>query len=566
MTGTSPLPRQLTVAALVAALGLGCSSESASVPPELDPAAAPPPLEAADGWWREVTFYEIFVRSFADASDGPLADDGIGDLTGLIERLDYLNDGDPDTRDDLGIGAIWLMPVAESPSYHGYDVVDFYRIERDYGTNEEFRRLVAAAHRRGIRVVVDLVLNHTSSRHLWFREAREPDAPLRDWYIWSYERLGYVGPWGQPVWHQLPWWQRGWRHLNYHAYYGIFWSGMPDLNYRNPDVTAAMHEMARFWLQDMGVDGFRLDAVRHLIEDGRVQAGTPETHAWLREFLDFCKQTKPGSLLIGEVWDNTEAVAAYGPDELDLAFQFELAEAMVRATRDADRARLDEVYEKIRRLQPDRDLATFLTNHDQPRVLSQLYDDLGGARAAAGLLLTGPGTPFVYYGEELGMSGNKPDPQIRRPMQWSDARYAGFSTHRPWQQLDPGFERTHVAGQTADAASLLSLYRRLIRLRSARPALRSGAAEPVAATDPRVWALERRRGPERLLTIVNLGEEPVAGYGLEAPGGAWTVPPGARELLHGVELDPPNGALWTPLDTLEPRATYVIELSAPAAP
>ena len=202
----------------------------------------------ADAWWNDTVFYEVFVRSFQD-SDG----DGIGDLQGLIDRLDYLNDGDPATASDLGVTGIWLMPVAQSPSYHGYVTADYYTVEQDYGSNEGFQRLIDEAHRRGIKVLVDLVLNHTSIEHPWFIDsASGPDSDKRDWYIWRPSDDGSRAPWvgGGPVWHKQG-----------DAYYfGLFWEGMPDLNYRNPEVTAEMQNAARFWLEEMGVDGFRLDA------------------------------------------------------------------------------------------------------------------------------------------------------------------------------------------------------------------------------------------------------------------------------------------------------------------
>ncbi len=198
-------------------------------------------------------FYEVFVRSFAD-SDG----DGIGDLRGLTDRLDYLNDGDPSTNDDLGVTGLWLMPIAGSPSYHGYDVTDYEAVEPDYGTAEDFRAFMAAAHERGIAVIVDLVLNHTSIDHPWFQDARTPGSEHDDWYVWSTTGVPFAGPGGRRIWHK-----DGDR-----WYYGFFWEGMPDLNVANPEVEAALDDVARFWLEDMGVDGFRLDAARHLIEDG----------------------------------------------------------------------------------------------------------------------------------------------------------------------------------------------------------------------------------------------------------------------------------------------------------
>ena len=191
-------------------------------------------------WWNDRVFYEVFLRSFQD-SDG----DGIGDIPGLIDRLDYLNDGDPETDSDLGITGIWLMPPAEAHSYHGYDVTDYYAIERDYGTLDDMRRLIREARRRGIAVIVDMVLNHSSSRHPWFIQSRTGEQAYADWYIWEDENPGYMGPWGAVAWHPA-----GGRH-----YYGVFWDGMPDLNLLNPAVTAEMYDIAAFWLRDIGVDG-----------------------------------------------------------------------------------------------------------------------------------------------------------------------------------------------------------------------------------------------------------------------------------------------------------------------
>ena len=224
------------------------------------PVAASPAV--AQPWWTEAVAYEVFVRSFAD-SDG----DGIGDLQGLTGRLDDLNDGDPNTTGDLGVTALWLMPVSDSPSYHGYDTTDYQTIEPDYGTADDARALVAAARERGIRIIVDLVVNHTSVAHPWFLDAREPGSSHDDWYVWADERPAVSGPGGRPVWHP-----DGDR-----FYYGYFWDGMPDLNLAEPVVTSAIDDVARFWLNDIGVDGFRLDAARHLIEDGADLENTDAT-------------------------------------------------------------------------------------------------------------------------------------------------------------------------------------------------------------------------------------------------------------------------------------------------
>ena len=521
----------------------------------------PPADEPADGstsWWNDVVFYEIFVRSFYD-SDG----DGVGDLNGLIEKLDYLNDGDPTTTDDLGVTGIWLMPIMESPSYHGYDVVDYYRVDREYGTNEDFRRLIAEARRRGIRVIIDLVLNHTSSKHPWFQRAREdPESPYRDFYIWSNEDPGYKGPWGQRVWHRTP--------TGY--YYGVFWAGMPDLNYNNPAVTAEMQKVVRFWLEEMGVDGFRLDAVKHLIEEGRRQENTPATHEWLRGFYAFYKSINPAALTVGEVWSPTVEVVPYIGDQLDLAFEFDTAQAMLRSARFSDRNYVLRAHRLVTSRYPPNQFATFLTNHDQPRVMTELRGNVNKAKTAASLLLTGPGVPFLYYGEEIGQQGDKPDENIRTPMQWTDGENAGFTTAvMAWRAPQPDYREVNVAAQIDDPSSLLSHYRRLIRLRNEHAALRKGAWQEVAISDRRVYAFLRYTATETLLVVINLGGDPVTDYALELKTGPLqrqTIQTPPLELLSGRPVPSPvvndRGGFeaYQPLPRLDPYQTYVIHLTS----
>jgi glycosidase len=240
--------------------------------------------------------YEVFVRSFVDSNG-----DGVGDLNGLISKLDYINDGNSSAQNDLGARCIWLMPVAASPSYHGYDATNYYRVNPDYGSNDDFKRLVAEAHRRGIRVLVDLVLNHASNEHPYFKDALlNPASPYRDWFRWSPTKPAVKGPWGQEVWHRSP--------VRDEYYYGIFWEGMPDLNYQNPAVREEANKIASFWLQDMGVDGFRLDAIPYLVEEGERLSGTPGTHGLLRDFAAHTRRVAPEAYTIGEVWDSTGAM------------------------------------------------------------------------------------------------------------------------------------------------------------------------------------------------------------------------------------------------------------------
>jgi alpha-amylase len=515
----------------------------------------PPPTPRPVSWWDGAVFYEVFVRSFYDSGG-----DGIGDLPGLIDKLDYLNDGDPATEDDLGVTGLWLMPVFASPSYHGYDVTDYDIVNPEYGTNDDFRRLMAEAHRRGIRVIIDLVLNHTSDQHPWFVDsASGPNAKYRDWYIWSETDPGYFGPWGEPVWHEK----------NGAYYYGIFGSGMPDLNLENPDVTAALYDVARFWLEEMGADGFRLDAARHLIEEGRVQSNTPETHAWLHDFYLFSKGVSPEALTVGEIMDVSDAIATYVGSDVDLAFEFSLADSLLISVDEGRVTPVESAMKEVQRLYPAEGYATFLTNHDQNRVMDRLSREAGKAELAATLLLTLPGVPFVYYGEEIGMTGSKPDELIRTPMQWTAGAQAGFTAGTPWKPVNPGYEETNVEVEAADPGSLLNRYRALIALRSAHPALRRGGYTPVPGVGATVYAFLRSTPDEQVLIVANLGAKPATDYALSLAQSP--LSPGshaAADLLSGAPAAPlsvgPEGAFdgYQPQAELPARTVLFLGLAA----
>jgi glycosidase len=468
----------------------------------------PTPATAADAgmeWWNDRTFYEVFVRSFKD-SDG----DGIGDFPGLTVSLDYLNDGDPSTTTDLGITGIWLMPIFPSPSYHGYDVTDYRAINPDYGTMEDFAAFLDAAHDRGIAVIIDLVINHSSREHPWFEASRQGDPEYADWYLWSDTDPGTTGPWGQQVWHA-----DGGRY-----YFGLFWEGMPDLNLENPDVTAELRDVARFWLEDVGVDGFRLDAARHLIEDGAVMSNTPATYAWLEGFNAFVDGIAPDALVLGEVWSPTLEVASYVPESLDLAFEFTLSEAGGLAMMASDFAAMTAALERALGAYPDGQFATFLTNHDMDRIMSVVGGDVDLAKLAATWLLTSPGVPFLYYGEEVGLAGTKPDPEIRTPMPWTgEEPGVGFTDGIPWQPADPGFTDFNVAAAETDSASLLHHYRSLIHLRADSPALRYGSTIDVETGSGTLFAYLRSIGTDHVLVVGNLTPYRISDYTLDLASG-----------------------------------------------
>lgn len=541
--------RSLTLAALAAALAAGPAAAQAHR------TASP----AGQDWRRGGTCYEVFVRSFQDSNG-----DGIGDLNGLIQRLDYINDGNPNSTRSLGADCIWLMPVAESPSYHGYDVSDYYTVEKDYGTNADFKRLVAEAHRRGISVLVDMVLNHSSSEHPYFQQAlHDPDSPYRSWYRFSPTDLGN-GPWGGPAWRKSP--------VRDEYYYAVFWEGMPDLNYETPAVREEAKKIATFWLTDMGVDGFRLDAVPYLVEQGNVLSGSDATHALLRDYEAHVKHVDPRAWTVGEVWDSTGSMLKYYPDQLDSYFTFQLSDALLDAVNTGSAKNVLTNYLRLQQSLANDRYSPFLRNHDQTRTLTQLRGDTSRARLAATLLLTLPGIPFVYYGEEIGMSGDKPDERLRTPMQWTRGAAAGFTAGTPWEAPQPDTATVNVAAQEADAGSLLNTYRRLIHLRRANAAIGNGRLLALTTSNDAVTAYLRRDGTRAVLVVANLGAAPVSGVVLGSDPGALPVGRYAfRSLLAGGATAAPlrvqpGGRIagYVPVPTLAPRQALVLELTRAA--
>jgi glycosidase len=342
---------------------------------------------------------------------------------------------------------------------------------------------------------------------------------------------------------------------------------MPDLNYKYPPVREEAKKIATFWLRDMNVDGFRLDAVPYLVEeDGQIQH-TTGTHAFLHEYAEHVRSVKPESFTVGEVSDSTKLLLGYYPDQLDSYFAFELADSLISAVRNGSAKGLLAPALRLQREVPIGRWSPFLSNHDQPRTMTKLGGDVAKARVAAVLLMTMPGTPFVYYGDEIGMIGSKPDPRLRTPMQWSRAHGDGFTTGRPWEALQPDSLTTTVAAQDRDRRSLLALYRRLIHLRDRSAPLAVGALVPVTASDSAVAAWVRRDGDRVVLVVANLGPAAARGVTLGAsagtlPAGRWTV----RDALGGAAGAPlavaADGALagYSPLGTLAPLTGYVFEL------
>jgi len=519
------------------------------------PTATPFPLEA--GWWDNAVCYEVFVRSFYDSNG-----DGVGDLNGLIEKLDYINDGAADKQQDLGATCIWLMPIAESPSYHGYDVVDYYNVDQEYGTNEDFKRLVEEAHKRGIKVVLDLVLNHTSVEHPWFQEAlKDPNSQYRDWYLWSKDHPGYKGPWGDVAWHRSP--------AADEYYYGVFWEGMPDLNYRNPAVTEEAHKISAFWLDEMGADGFRLDAIKHVIENGRAQENTPETHAWLRDYRTYLEEIAPNAYTVGEIFGaNPLTLKNYYPDQLDHYFVFEVGDKIIAAANSGLASAYTLTVANANNKLPFQRWAPFLTNHDQNRVMTTLGNDVGKAKIAATALLTLPGLPFVYYGEEIGMIGAKPDEDIRTPLQWSGEEQGGFTSGKPWRAFQKNYQEVNVAAQSDDPDSLLNLYRRLIHLHTNNPALAQGDFVPLKSSNGAVAAFLRQTDEQVILVVLNFGKNAVADVALSAEQSSLAAGEYQLQPLLNADSGPSlavsdGGAFadFVPLPNLEAHTGYIFELT-----
>jgi alpha-glucosidase len=519
-------------------------------------------------WWQRGAIYQIYPRSFAD-SDG----DGVGDLRGIVDRLDHLNDG---TRASLGVEAIWLSPFYRSPmADFGYDVADYCDVDPAFGTLADFDRLVEEAHRRDIKVVVDFVPNHSSDQHAWFAAARTGrDDPRRDWYVWrdgggpdrppnnwrsEFKAVGRAWTFDEP--------SGQW-------YLHSFLPEQPDLNWDNPDVEAAMHDVLRFWCE-RGVDGFRIDVAHKLAKDPQlrdVRPGAPPPnedwqptiHERLRRLRDVVDEY-PDRMLVGEVYLlDVQRVIAYinSGDELHLAHNFTFLHlpwdaAAFRASIDGFEALASEAAWP----------AWFLANHDHPRVASRFDEDgQGPARARAVLLMLYAlrGTPFIYQGEELGL----PDAEIppdrvvdvdgrdpeRAPIPWRPPSQAGpgagFTTGEPWLPITGAAEELNAQRQASDDASTLALARRLAWLRRDEPVLAAGEQRTVDAGDDLLAWLRTGDDGAAVLAIVNFAAEPravVAPPGLAAEGTLLLSTDPARDdgalVLDGLDLAPGEGVL-----------------------
>ncbi len=481
-------------------------------------------------WWQRGVIYQIYPRSFQDSNG-----DGIGDLPGIIQRLDHFV--------SLGIDAIWISPIYPSPmADFGYDVTDYCNVDGVFGNLADFDRLVSEGHRRGLRLILDFVPNHTSSDHPWFIQSRSSRAnPKRDWYIWRDAGVeggvpnNWLSRFGGSAWE----WDGGTNQYYYHS----FLKEQPDVNWRSPAVKQAMYDVLRFWL-DRGVDGFRVDVLWLLIKDDQFRdnpvnsgyvpnesshgrllplytANRPEVHAIVAEMRSVM-DTYPDRVLIGEIYLPIEQLVTYYGHDLKgahLPFNFQLLETAWNASSIA------HVLQEYEAALPQGAWPNWvLGNHDKKRIASRIGS--AQARVAAMLLLTLRGTPTIYYGEELGMKDvpialeqlqdpaekNEPglglgrDPE-RTPMPWDGSPLGGFTSGKPWLPLGVDHAHVNVEGLYESRRSILNLYRRLIDLRRDKPALTQGTIDSVSVQGD-ILKYERRQGDQRLIIALNLAHEP----------------------------------------------------------
>lgn len=536
-------------------------SQSQEIQPEPTPKESPQPSQHIpydQTWYGGKTLYQIFPRSFADTNA-----DGIGDLRGIISKLDYLNTGNPNSQNDLKISGIWLTPIFATDSYHGYDVKDYRAIDPVYGTMDDFKDLLQEAHKRGIKVILDLVLNHTSRNHPWFKDASSgPQAAKRNWYVWKDQAPGWVHPFaqGQSLWHRS----------GNAFYYAIFSPAMPDLNYQHPPVVDAIKSIFKFWM-DRGVDGFRLDAIRYLIaESGDKQADAVSTHKQLKALSRTLHEWNPQVLLAGEAWSTTAEVANYfgEGDELDLCFQFDLVDSFDRAIQ---RGRASSLITTLRQMViAYKELqfnAPILGNHDHKRLMSRLNSQWSAAKLGATLLLSLPGTPFLYYGEEIGMGNSAAAGDIgkRAPMQWSTDAKAGFTKGVPWSPLHGRQEQVSVEAQGVKNDSLLHWYKQCIRLRQIHPALSSGTLRLVRpeGEPSSLLAYVREHKTQSLLVLLNVSEQKTGKISFQTKELAIERPTdNIKELLtqtkHVVEKDQSFSTLTLP--SLAPHGAVIYQI------
>ena len=485
-------------------------------------------------WYKNAVFYQVHVRAFYDSNG-----DGVGDFQGLAQKLDYLR--------DLGINAIWLMPFFPSPLRDdGYDIADYRSVHPLYGTLQDFKNFLAAAHERQLRVVMEMVLNHTSDQHAWFQESRSSrDNPRRNWYVWSETDTPYRSARIIFIDTEMSNW--AWDPISKEHYWHRFFSHQPDLNYDNPAVREEMWDVMKFWL-DMGVDGFRLDAVPYLIErEGTSCENLPETHIVIKELRAKLDREYPGRMLLAEANQWPADLRPYfgTGDEFHMAFHFPLMPRMFMGLKLEDRKPITEILTQTPEIPASCQWGLFLRNHDKPTLemvtdmeRDYMYDsyardktmrlNLGIRRRLApllehdrrrielmnGMLMSLPGTPIIYYGDEIGMGDNVnlgDRNGVRTPMQWNGGWNGGFSNADPESLYSPliqnpvyGYQAVNVLSQKRSEHSLLSWMQHMISLRRSTPLFGSGSIEFLYPKNHRVLAYVRQQGDQAILVVNNL--------------------------------------------------------------
>lgn len=492
------------------------------------------PLQREAEWYKHAIIYQIHVRAFSDSNG-----DGIGDFQGLAQKLDYVQ--------ELGVNAIWLMPFFPSPLRDdGYDISDYRAVHPNYGTLEDFKTFLANAHDLGIRVIIELVANHTSDQHPWFQESRSSqNNPKRDWYVWSDTDAKYRGT--RIIFLDTEMSNWAWDPVSKAYYWHRFFSHQPDLNYDNPAVREEMWNIMQFWLE-LGVDGFRLDAVPYLIErEGTSCENLPETHEVIRELRKKVDAAFPGTMLLAEANQWPADLRQYfgDGDEFHMAFNFPLMPRMFMGLRLEDRKPITEILQQTPEIPASCQWCLFLRNHDELTLemvtdieRDYMYDyfardktmrlNLGIRRRLAplldndrrrielmnGMLMSLPGTPIIYYGDEIGMGDNihlGDRNGVRTPMQWTGGWNGGFSTADPEALysppiLDPvyGYPAVNVLSQKRTEHSLLSWMKHIMETRRSTPVFGSGSMEFLYPANHRVLAYVRQLGKETILVVNNL--------------------------------------------------------------
>ena len=446
--------------------------------------------------------YQIFPISFADSDD-----DGYGDIQGIIDNVDYL-------VNTLDVDCVWLNPINPSPSYHKYDVVDYYDVDSRFGTIQEYITLVEVLNDNDVDILMDLVINHTSYDHPWFEASRNPNheeyEKYRDYYVWNdFENSEENYP------TQNGWYDHDQRDAKYFA---SFWDQMPELNFDNPDVRQEIKDIASFWLDDIGVDGFRIDAARHIYDKNEVPVRTDyrgKNIDWFIEFNDYIKSVDENAIMLSEIWLNSSAVIANYLEGMDTTFNFQTAENIIEAVGSTQAN--DMVSELVAarghygEVREDFVDSIFLSNHDQNRVMGAFNEDADKARLAANILFTLPGTSWIYYGEELGMNGsNDPgkDEDVRQPFKWSASSVynpeGGHTGISEWNEHNSALDGMNE--QLNDEASLLNHYLELIQLKKGNSVLTDGTFEDTETFDSDVIAYLRSEGDTTYLVIHHLGK------------------------------------------------------------